>query len=61
MLWKLAVTHCPAFEFVGLGSFVDRVREWRSQGYAGTPTELDLVEMFPNVPRDDVPVAIQFF
>ena len=61
VLWKLAVTHCPAFEFVGLESFVDRVREWRTRGYTGTPTELDLVEMFPNVPRDDIPVAIQFF
>ena len=61
VLWKEAVVHCPAFEFVGLESFVDQVRAWRQKGYRGTPTELDLVEMFPNVPREDIPVAVQFY
>ena len=40
---------------------MDRVRDWRTKGYTGTPTELDLVEMFPNVPRDEILVAIQIF
>ena len=61
VLWKLAVHHCPAFEFVGLEGFVPAVREWHRQGYSGVPTELDLVEMFPNVPRQDIPVAISLW
>ena len=37
------------------------MRDWRNKGYTGTPTELDLVEMFSKVPRDDILVAIRFF
>ena len=61
VLWKEAIQRCPAFEFVGLESFVDQVRSWRNEGYTGTPTELDLVKMFPNVPRGDIAVAVRFY
>ena len=61
VLWKEALKHCPAFEFVGLEHFVDKVCARRTKGYKGTPTELGLGEMFPNVPREDIPVSVQFY
>ena len=60
VLWKLAVQHCPAFEFVGLDIFVDWVKDGRAKGYTGQPTELDLVEMFSKCPAMTSPLRSNF-
>ena len=58
VFWKLA-----SFEIVSmgdLGDWVSRTKKLTGKGGGGTLLELDLCEMFPNIPRSGIDPALLF-
>ena len=61
LLWKFATSRPQSIEIVAMDQLLQFVRSHPPVGPAQCWTELDLVEMFPNIPRHVIPESVDFF
>ena len=64
VLWKFVTTHHSSIEIMAmheLRGFVEKLRESQSPHSDSFWGELDVEEMFPNIPKHLIPTAVQYY
>ena len=61
LLWKFAARRPSSIEIVSMDQLLDFVRTHPQTSTGQVWTELDLVEMFPNIPRHVIPKSVEHF